>query len=316
MRQGSWIDDVKDHATGRWRGILLTMGIGEAFLTGKNGPCPMCGGTDRWRWLNSEGRGTWVCTRCGAGDGWRLLELYKGWDFKTAVKEVREALGIVDRDPRRHEATDEQKREWSRRLWMEAVPITKGDPVDLYLEARGVGEPVSYAKALRFHPSCRFSDSMSLPAMLAILQTSEGKGSLCHRTFLSPDGRKADVIEPKKIMPGKVPPGSAIRLGAVSSVLGVAEGIETALAALHRFEHPVWALVSTSGMQSWMPPEGVEEVPIYADHDKNHAGFAAAFHLSKSLLMKGIASSVVIPPRPGSDWADYTQEGYVCPIVL
>ena len=60
---------LKDRAQGRWSGILPALGIGESFLTGKHGPCPLCGGKDRWRWDNREGRGTWICSKCGAGDG-------------------------------------------------------------------------------------------------------------------------------------------------------------------------------------------------------------------------------------------------------
>jgi hypothetical protein len=31
--------------------------------------CPVCGGSDRFRFDDKEGRGTWFCNQCGAGDG-------------------------------------------------------------------------------------------------------------------------------------------------------------------------------------------------------------------------------------------------------
>ena len=65
-----------------------------------------------------------------------------------------------------------------------------------------------------------------------------------HRTFLRPDGSgKAEMRSPRKLMPGTVPEGSAIRLGPVGAVLGIAEGIETALAASMMFEMPVWSAI-------------------------------------------------------------------------
>ncbi|MBC8076102.1 MAG: hypothetical protein H7Y32_08520, partial [Chloroflexales bacterium] len=36
------------------------------------GPCPFCGGTDRFRVQpNAEGRGRWWCRQCGDGERWR-----------------------------------------------------------------------------------------------------------------------------------------------------------------------------------------------------------------------------------------------------
>jgi phage/plasmid primase-like uncharacterized protein len=32
-----------DAARGKWRGILLSLGIDEKYLRNKHGPCPLCG---------------------------------------------------------------------------------------------------------------------------------------------------------------------------------------------------------------------------------------------------------------------------------
>ena len=79
---------LKDRAQGRWSGILPALGIGESFLTGKHGPCPLCGGKDRWRWDNLEGRGTWICSKCGAGDGIALVMQKNGWEFREAARQI------------------------------------------------------------------------------------------------------------------------------------------------------------------------------------------------------------------------------------
>ena len=48
--------DVRHVAQGRWRSILAVLGADEKTLSGKHGPCPMCGGRDRFRFDDKEGR--------------------------------------------------------------------------------------------------------------------------------------------------------------------------------------------------------------------------------------------------------------------
>ena len=60
-------------------------------------PCPGCGGRDRYRFDDQDGRGTFYCGGGGnpvSGDGFTLLNHVHGWNFKTAAKEVRIVLGI------------------------------------------------------------------------------------------------------------------------------------------------------------------------------------------------------------------------------
>ena len=64
-------------AQGRWQGILAELGLSD-YLSGKHGPCPICGGKDRFRWDNKGGNGTYFCNQCGAGDGFKLLQEFKG----------------------------------------------------------------------------------------------------------------------------------------------------------------------------------------------------------------------------------------------
>jgi hypothetical protein len=77
--------ELRDLARDRWHAILPQLGIRAEFLTGKHGPCPMCGGKDRWRFSNRNGEGGFICTHCGGGDGIRLVMLFRNVDFRGVV---------------------------------------------------------------------------------------------------------------------------------------------------------------------------------------------------------------------------------------
>jgi putative DNA primase/helicase len=82
-----------ERANGRWRSILPALGIGARYLDGKNGPCPICGGRDRWRFDDKRGDGTWICTHCGAGQGIRLAMMFTGVsDYKEIALKIEALL--------------------------------------------------------------------------------------------------------------------------------------------------------------------------------------------------------------------------------
>ena len=140
--------------------------------------------------------------------------------------------------------------------------------------------------------------------MLAALIDVNGKAVNVHRTYLTEDGRKADVDEVRKVMPGGLPAGAAIRLAPYGSKLGIAEGIETALAASALFGVPCWSAVNSTGLEKWLAPAGVTEVVIYGDNDPKFGGQAAAYSLAHRLACAGLAATVHIPPTVGDDWND------------
>jgi putative DNA primase/helicase len=147
-----------------------------------------------------------------------------------------------------------------------------------------------------------------MPAMIAVVRNREGRADTLHRTFLSRDGDrwvKAQIEKPKKLMPGvRKLKGSAIRLFEVGGVVGIAEGIETALACSKRFQVATWAAISSNIMQSFEPPAGIRCVFIFGDNDINRAGQKAAGKLAERLLSEGYDVKIEISPKPGTDWAD------------
>lgn len=85
--------DTSQVARGQWRKILFNLGVDKNFLTGRHGPCPLCGGSDRFRFDDRYGDGDYFCGQCGAGKGFRLLMGIKGWTFAQAAAEVDAVLG-------------------------------------------------------------------------------------------------------------------------------------------------------------------------------------------------------------------------------
>src|SRR5580698_6037105 len=69
-------------ARGRWAEILPRLGVDPKFLTGRHGPCPFCGGVDRWRFTDHGSDGWWICNQCGRGRGIDLVMRRHGWSFR------------------------------------------------------------------------------------------------------------------------------------------------------------------------------------------------------------------------------------------
>ncbi|WP_019570282.1 primase-helicase zinc-binding domain-containing protein [Thioalkalivibrio sp. ALE11] len=93
---GLTFEAVHDAARGRWPEILVGLGIDAATLRDRHGPCPGCGGRDRFR-FDDKGVGRFICGRGGdalSGDGFGLLQHVHGWTAREALERVGNALGI------------------------------------------------------------------------------------------------------------------------------------------------------------------------------------------------------------------------------
>jgi putative DNA primase/helicase len=87
--------NISEDAANHWPRILTQLGINSEYLTNRHMPCPGCGGKDRFRFDDKEGRGTFYCNGGGSptsGDGFALLQHVFGWSFATAANEVRNIL--------------------------------------------------------------------------------------------------------------------------------------------------------------------------------------------------------------------------------
>src|SRR3546814_922053 len=110
---------IADQCINRWPSILPQFGISPSYLTGKQTPCPTCGGKDRFRFDNKDGRGTYYCNKCGPGDGVQLVMMKTGWPFRQAAEKIREVL--PNEDEHRPKPTLSEERSEARRVGKECV---------------------------------------------------------------------------------------------------------------------------------------------------------------------------------------------------
>jgi putative DNA primase/helicase len=300
------VTPLLERCNGRWRSILPALGIDQRYLTGKQSPCPICGGRDRFRWDNKRGDGTFFCNWCGAGQGIKLAMLFTGIsDFKEIATKIDAVLGEAPREQARAERSQAEHRANMNRLWQGSRPVRAGDHVDKWMRRRGIALD-SYPSCLQAHPGLRHRDSRTVhPGMLAKMVDASGKPVMLHRTFMTEDGRKAPVGNGKVRMfcagAGMITPGSAVRLKPAAKTMGIAEGLETALASAQLFGMPVWAALSDNGVAKFEPPTIAEHLVIMGDHDANGAGQRAAYALASRLRIR---VEVKIPDAPDSDWND------------
>ncbi|MDA1230305.1 MAG: AAA family ATPase [Planctomycetota bacterium] len=92
-------EDIKRQAAGRWIQILQSVcGLTDSQLNPKvHGPCPKCGGTDRFRALDDVAEsGALFCNKCFSkdnGDGLAAIQWLNGCTFPDSLKLASEFLG-------------------------------------------------------------------------------------------------------------------------------------------------------------------------------------------------------------------------------
>jgi putative DNA primase/helicase len=338
---------ARERANGHWREILIAAGVPAKHLVNIHTVCPLCGSTDnkgtpkRWfRFDDKDGRGTYICNACGAGDGFQFLMQHLGTSsFHEAARYVEgyfdgnsvahEApVKVVDEaeQARQREAVKREREKVARdlqRAWNEARPISPDDPVGRYLAVTRRLPLSGLAGALRFHPGLRYYEEVENPdgttryvkrgihpVMLGKASEPGGKPVGLHRSYLTAEGKKAPYEKVKKLMKSLGMHGAAIRLyEPKGATLGVAEGIESAIAAHALTGLPVWATISSTIMESFEPPSGITTVVIFADNDApdsrgKRAGQHAAQVLKERLEARGIKVKVILPVAVGTDFHD------------
>ena len=155
---------LEQQCSGKWHGILTTLGVPESFLTGKHRPCLFCGGKDRWRWDNKDGNGAYICGQCGAGTGFMLVMKFLNINFPEAIEIVQNVVGGCKMEPTSIQ-DNERTKQYLNELWTSSKPLTGSDPVCKYLHKRGL---VLQPDFVRYCPECYESETKkSYPALVA-----------------------------------------------------------------------------------------------------------------------------------------------------
>ena len=296
---------IREHAAGKWPQIISAL-LGSEFTdTRKHQPCPHGVGTDRYRFRDKSGDGSYFCS-CSGGeqDGVQLVMCARDCDFKTACELIESVIGPCPKDDRELEPKPMTRAELLR-------PHTLKTKRSNYLAARGleVAPGLEWIKGLEYFDG---KDEIvgTWPAMLAPVMRG-GQFLTYHVTYLD-GGRKAPVTPARKILPANGPlSGGACPLYPAGKTLGIAEGIETAIAAKQLFGVPTWAALNTALLAAFNPPDGVERVIVYGDNDPKFAGQGAAFKCAYRLASKGYGVEVKIPGlamsefTSGMDWNDW-----------
>lgn len=303
------------------------------------GPCPSCGGTDRFS-INPQ-KSVFNCRGAEGGDVVAMVMHIAGLSFLEAVADITgepppsgnlKPLSEAEKAERNRQREESERRQQARKAQelayqedtREAAQAIWGASIGLpntlaekYLNARGIPTPESgWPNALRFHPHLLYPGTpRPYPVLVCRVDDVAGDLTAIWRVFLREDGRKADV-ETAKLGLGPSA-GGAVRLNGIASHIGIAEGVETALAAwlLTGQKIPVWSGLSTA-LSGFEVPLGVSRVTIFPDGDRpmrrrgreyepaEPAGRKAAQALYARLTEQGIRAAIAAEPAPGKDYND------------
>lgn len=316
-------------ASGLWDQVIPALADDPDLIAaierghGKHGVCPKHGGAngDAFRVLPDFSKtGGACCNTCGIfPDGFALIRWLHDWDWARVAREVERYLdGHAGTAP-----AIRRRRKAGRKAVDRAPPVallkdlwgfgcglrgTDAGPLQAYCVGRGLTR-LNPLPDVRYHPKLLYLDGRNRtywPGMLARIMDPAGRLVGLHRTYLdAATGRKAPVKAPKKVLRARAEKltGSAIRLYAPSAILGLTEGIETAVAVQKATGMPVWATTSATLLTSVVLPPGVRRVVIWADRDV--AGRDAAQAAAERFRAEGRAVEIRFPKLARkSDWND------------
>ncbi|EOC0210728.1 primase-helicase zinc-binding domain-containing protein [Cronobacter dublinensis] len=295
------VTETVKQACGHWPRILPALGV--KVIKNRHQACPVCGGSDRFRFDDKEGRGTWFCNQCGAGDGLRLVEKVFSVSASEAAGKVNAVTGNLPPVDPAVIAVDTAETEASRREAaalaadiMAKVRLTSGNA---YLSRKGLadGECLTLTTMHKTGGVTYRTGDVAVPLY-------DESGSLVNLQFINADGLKRTLK------------GGAVK-GACHTIEGkkqagkrlwIAEGYATALTVHHLTGETVMVALSSVNLLSLASLTRQKhpacQIVIAADRDLNGVGQTSAAAAAEAC--EGI---VVLPPVFG-DWNDaFVQQG-------
>lgn len=285
------IREVKRNAVNHWGSVLSACGV-DVPERGKHGACPVCGGTDRFHFIDDHHNGNWFCRQCDApnhGDGLDLIAKVKGISVLDAAKEVSQALSLPLPEQARQEAPKSAAPPIAEKVSKLVAQTTIGQSA--YLTAKGHARPV------------RLLEDGSL--LLVIRCGDEVTGA----QIIRPDGEKRLIAGTRKkgsFIPVSEPPETA------DTVL-IAEGYATALTVAQLHDGVVLAAIDEGNLlpvTEWAAGRYPgAKIIIAADNDIK-PGQPNVGKISAEKAVKSFHRGwVTLPPTEDkADWDDYRQQ--------
>jgi hypothetical protein len=288
------------------------------------GPCPRCGGTDRFS-VNTS-KQVFFCRGCNARGGIiDLIQHLDGCDFRAAIEKLT-GERIEETKPRTNRAPTpvpepddvaaarrERALASARRIVAGLVPVA-GTAGEVFLRdvrkinVDAIRDVIERPDAIGWHPSVYFAqgdpkepnhelDGQHLGCIVGLMTdaiTAQPTGAIS-RTYLH-EGRKIGKAKSLGVPAGivRLTPDEDVHAG-----LHLAEGLESALWAMARGARPMWSTGSTSPMRSFPVLGGIEHLTIIADHNENGAGEDAADDAAERWRAAGRTVRVVRPKEIG-----------------
>lgn len=337
--QARHTSDLASDMADKWPEFFLAhcSWMEPAMKSGRNGgaPCPHHNGKSGKAFFvmrDFAKKGGGGCNSCGSfANGVKLYAWIEGISERESAAVIRrwynDRFGIrpgTGQDKRRQ---DEQKRREAlvAELWKTSLPLAdpKAKAGRAYLVRRGLSEHWAdrTGHVLRYHPKVEYwhegKKVCTMGALLARFDNPDGRMVGVHRIYIGPKGEFEQLKLPgerKKMLTTRnsVLAGGCIRLNRnYDHVLGVAEGVETALAVMQATGMPVWAAYSASILPSIVMPAEIAEVVIWADNDAPpHAGYEKACELKQRLWRQGVRARIRLPALEGKDWLDCFRSGW------
>jgi CHC2 zinc finger/Toprim domain len=260
-------------------------GLGMRGRRDLSGPCPQCGGRDRFA-VNLP-KQVFNCRGCDARGGGAvdLVMFIEQSDFRHAVEvltgseaPIKPARRSSDFIKSHEVAADRDNSALAKKLWRARQPISEGSPPGTYLrERRGYNGPLpatlAWLPANGEHPDAMIAAfGLCEEPEPGILEPPDNVRAV-HLTRLTPEGAKLeDPDKPTKIMLGPMA-GLPIVLAPPNDGLAIyiAEGIEKGLHLWKEFDFGVGVWVA--GAAGNLPkiaeavPSYIEVIWIFADPD-------------------------------------------------
>lgn len=310
------VTDVKTAANGHWPEVLASLGV-VVPPRKQHGPCPVCGGKDRFRFDDKGGDGRWICGQGGcdkAGDGLDLVVRVTGQPVAQAARLVAGALGLshVAIDPAERErlrqqqqarAEQEQQRValQRRKAASKAARIMADcqQGVSPYLEGKGLQ---GVAVALSQHVIA-VGELTFPPGSLVVPLYADIGGELVNVQLIDEQGRKSYLA-------GGQMAGACHRI-AGSEWVAVCEGYATGLSIHLATGASVYCAMNAGNLLAVAQRvRGMDDplqpcrVILCADNDANTPGNPGKSKAEQAA--SAIGARVALPPEAG-DWNDYHQ---------